>query len=134
MATETRLAPLRTAPFPGINDPNGRTLGDEEIALLTEVITSPITDMGTVIPILLQNCVPVFADVDPFTLCIDPADVERRITARTRVIIAYPPGRQRLRPRRYPGGDSAAGQAIARSVKLVSRRFGWQETACETAA
>jgi perosamine synthetase len=143
MATETKLAPVRTAPFPGINDPAGRTLGDEELALLTEVIrsaklnrgagskvaelertfaarygrrfcttstsgtaaihvalgaltlepgdeviTAPITDMGTVIPILLQNCVPVFADVDPTTLCLDPADVERRITPRTRVIIA----------------------------------------------
>ena len=52
-----------------------------------EVITSPITDMGTIVPILLQNAVPVFADLDPNTLCLDPADIEQRITPRTRVIM-----------------------------------------------
>ena len=52
-----------------------------------EVITAPITDMGTIYPILAQNAVPVFADVDPATLCMDPADVERRITSRTRVLM-----------------------------------------------
>ena len=52
-----------------------------------EVITSPITDMGTVAPILLQNCIPVFADVDIGTYCIDPEDVERKITDKTRAII-----------------------------------------------
>ena len=53
----------------------------------SEVITAPITDFGTIAPILQQLCVPVFADLDPDTLCIDPADVERRITPRTRAIL-----------------------------------------------
>ncbi len=53
----------------------------------SEVITAPITDFGTIAPILQQLCVPVFADLDPDTLCLDPADVERRITPRTRAII-----------------------------------------------
>jgi len=53
-----------------------------------EVITAPITDMGTIYPILAQNAVPVFADVDLDTLCMDPADVERRITSRTKAILA----------------------------------------------
>jgi perosamine synthetase len=52
-----------------------------------EVITSPITDIGTIIPILAQNCIPVFADVDLNTFNLDPADLERRITPRTRVVI-----------------------------------------------
>jgi dTDP-4-amino-4,6-dideoxygalactose transaminase len=52
-----------------------------------EIITSPITDMGTVIPILAQNAIPVFADVERETFNLDPADVERRITPRTRAII-----------------------------------------------
>jgi perosamine synthetase len=52
-----------------------------------EVITAPITDMGTIAPILYQNAIPVFADVDE-TLNIDPADVKRKITLRTRAIIA----------------------------------------------
>jgi perosamine synthetase len=52
-----------------------------------EIITAPITDMGTVIPILAQNAIPVFADVERDTFNLDPADVERRITPRTRAII-----------------------------------------------
>jgi len=52
-----------------------------------EVITAPITDMGSIYPILAQNAVPIFADLDPDTLCMDPADVERRITDRTKVIM-----------------------------------------------
>ena len=52
-----------------------------------EVITTPISDMGTVAPILLQNCIPVFADVELGTCNLDPNDVERKITERTRAII-----------------------------------------------
>ena len=51
-----------------------------------EVITAPITDMGTVAPIVLQNAIPVFADIDA-AYNMDPADVERKITSRTRAII-----------------------------------------------
>ncbi len=51
-----------------------------------EIITAPITDLGSVIPILCQNAIPVFADVDD-TYNIDPEDVERRITPRTRAIV-----------------------------------------------
>ncbi|MBV9471270.1 MAG: DegT/DnrJ/EryC1/StrS aminotransferase family protein, partial [Abitibacteriaceae bacterium] len=32
-----------------------------------EVITSPITDMGSIVPILYQGAVPVFADLEPHT-------------------------------------------------------------------
>jgi dTDP-4-amino-4,6-dideoxygalactose transaminase len=53
-----------------------------------EVITTPITDMGTVIGVLYQQAVPVFADLGRNTCNLDPADVERRITPRTRAIIA----------------------------------------------
>ncbi|NEA31652.1 DegT/DnrJ/EryC1/StrS family aminotransferase [Streptomyces sp. SID13031] len=53
-----------------------------------EVITTPISDFGTVAPILAQNGVPVFADVDPLTGNLDPAAVEAAITSRTRAIIA----------------------------------------------
>jgi perosamine synthetase len=135
--------PARTTPLPSVNDATGRTFGDEELALLEqvirsgrlnrnsgsmvrqleagfaawvgaahcvastsgtsalhlavgaldlnpgdEVITTPITDFGTIIPILMQNGVPVFADIEPETWCLDPADVARQITPRTRAIIA----------------------------------------------
>jgi dTDP-4-amino-4,6-dideoxygalactose transaminase len=136
-------APVRTRPFPTINDALGRQVGDEELALLEEVIrsgklnrntgtkvaalerewaatfgvehavastsgtaaihtalgalplnpgdeviTTPITDWGTVGPILAQGCVPIFADVDPRTYSLNPEEVERRVTGRTRAIVA----------------------------------------------
>lgn len=53
-----------------------------------EVIVPSITDMGTVIGILYQQAVPVFADLEPHTYNLDPADVRRRITPKTRAIVA----------------------------------------------
>jgi dTDP-4-amino-4,6-dideoxygalactose transaminase len=53
-----------------------------------EVITSPITDIGTVIGTLYQQAVPVFADLGEGTYNLDVADVERRITPKTKAIIA----------------------------------------------
>lgn len=135
--------PVRRALFPNVNVPEGRTLGDEEIAALErvirsgqlnctvggetkafeaafaayydvphavasssgtaalhlavaavdpepgdEIITTGLSDAGTVLPILAQNAVPVFADVDPTTGNLDPAAVREQITSRTRAIIA----------------------------------------------
>lgn len=53
----------------------------------SEVITSPVTDMGSVIGILYQQLVPVFADIHPHTYNLDPADVRRRITSKTKAIM-----------------------------------------------
>ncbi len=52
-----------------------------------EIITAPVTDPGSVMPILQQNAVPVFADVDPRTLNMTPGSIEAAITDRTRAII-----------------------------------------------
>lgn len=52
-----------------------------------EIIVPPISDMGSVAPIIAQNAVPVFADVDPLTGCLEPDDVEAKITPRTRAIM-----------------------------------------------
>lgn len=62
-------------------------LGALDIDGGSEVITAPITDLGTIIPILCQNLIPVFADVDS-TYQMDPDDVEKKITPRTKAIIA----------------------------------------------
>ncbi|MEV0310995.1 DegT/DnrJ/EryC1/StrS family aminotransferase [Nonomuraea fuscirosea] len=53
-----------------------------------EIITTPITDFGTVAPILAQNAVPVFADVDPSDGNLDPDSVAALIGPRTRAIMA----------------------------------------------
>ena len=53
-----------------------------------EVITTAITDMGGLAPILFQGAIPVFADVDPETLLVTPETVAARLSERTRAIIA----------------------------------------------
>ncbi|RLE93085.1 MAG: hypothetical protein DRN04_08360 [Thermoprotei archaeon] len=63
-------------------------LGALELDAGSEVITSPITDMGTIIPILAQNCIPIFADLDPYTYTLDPRDIEKRVSEKTKAIIA----------------------------------------------
>lgn len=135
--------PVRNQPLPTIGDAQGRDLGADELAQLSEVIgsgklnrndgvkvksleaawekkhklayatastsgtaaihvalgslslnpgdeiiTTPITDFGSFAPILAQNCVPVFADLDPRTYCLDPSKVEESISPRTRAILA----------------------------------------------
>ena len=52
-----------------------------------EVITAPITDMGSVIGILLQNAIPVFADLDPHTYNMTPEAIEAKITDKTKAIV-----------------------------------------------
>jgi perosamine synthetase len=128
--------------LPSDQDASGRTLGDEEIALLAEairrgtltstkgrfvrtleqqfaatlgvtysyacasgtsaihtavaainpepgdeIITTPITDMGALAPILYQGAIPVFADVDPETYNLTAQTVAARLSPRTRAII-----------------------------------------------
>ncbi|MBY9078202.1 DegT/DnrJ/EryC1/StrS family aminotransferase [Paenibacillus sp. HN-1] len=62
-------------------------LGAAGVTAGDEVITSPITDQGTVIGILYQNAIPVFADVLPHTYNLDPASLEACITERTKAIV-----------------------------------------------
>src|SRR5262249_33770940 len=52
-----------------------------------EIITTPITDMGSIIPILISNCLPVFADVDPLTGNLTASSIERAITPKTKAVI-----------------------------------------------
>ena len=54
----------------------------------SEIITGPISDIGTIIPILYQNCIPIFADIDPVSYSLDPKDVEKKITEKTAAVIA----------------------------------------------
>lgn len=76
-----------------------------------EVIVPAITFAATANCVVYQGGTPVFADVELDTLLIDPADVERRITPRTRALIAVD----------YAGQpcDYAALGEIARRHKLA---------------
>ena len=53
-----------------------------------EVIVPPMTFAATANCVLYQGGIPVFADVEPETLLISPGEIERKITPRTRAIIA----------------------------------------------
>jgi perosamine synthetase len=53
-----------------------------------EAITTPMTFCATANCILYQGATPVFADVSPDTLNIDPQEVSQKITSRTKAIIA----------------------------------------------
>jgi perosamine synthetase len=53
-----------------------------------EVITTPFSFIASTNCILFERATPVFVDIEPETLCIDPALVERAITPRTKAILA----------------------------------------------
>ncbi|GFO55609.1 spore coat polysaccharide biosynthesis protein SpsC [Geomonas sp. Red276] len=52
-----------------------------------EVITTPLTFCATVNAIIHAGGTPVLADIDPVTMNIDPAEIERRVTGKTRAVI-----------------------------------------------
>ncbi len=52
-----------------------------------EVVTTPMTFVATNHAILAAGGIPVFADIEPETLTIDPLEVERCITPRTRAVM-----------------------------------------------
>ena len=78
VAVSSGTAALHTAMFgAGV----GRRVGDE-------VIVPAITFVATANAAIYLGAKPVFADVDPETLLIDPNDVRRKITPNTRAIVA----------------------------------------------
>ena len=52
-----------------------------------EVITTPLSCVATTNPIRYLNARPVFADVNPRTFNIDPAEIEKRIGGKTKAIL-----------------------------------------------
>jgi len=140
--TPTMAAPPPALTLPSDQDATGRTLGEEEIALLTEaiqtgtltstkgsfvkrletgfasmigskhchacssgtaalhtaisaldpepgdeIVTTAITDMGALTPILYQGAIPVFCDVDPRTLNVTAKTIEPCLSLRTKAIM-----------------------------------------------
>jgi perosamine synthetase len=52
-----------------------------------EIVTTPITDMGALAPIVYQGAIPVFADVDPYTGNVTAETIARCLSPRTKAII-----------------------------------------------
>lgn len=62
-----------------LKEENGWESGDE-------IITTPNTFVSTNHAIVLANMKPVFADIDD-TLCLDPADVQKKISSKTKAVM-----------------------------------------------
>jgi len=52
-----------------------------------EVIVPDLTFIATANAVVYTGAKPVFADIDPETWCIDPEDIKRKITKKTKAII-----------------------------------------------
>ena len=58
------------------------------LGLQGEVITTPFSYVATTSSIVWENCQPIFVDIDPQTLCIDPQKIKKAITKNTTGIVA----------------------------------------------
>jgi len=58
------------------------------LGLSGEIITTPFSYVATTSSIVWENCRPVFADIDPERLTIDPQKIEDLITDKTSAILA----------------------------------------------
>ena len=76
----------------GLASPNGTAsilsaLYGLGVGIGDEVIVQSYTYWASVMPIYNVGATPVFAEIDPETLCIDASDIEHRITPRTKAIV-----------------------------------------------
>ena len=58
------------------------------LGLSKQIITTPFSYVATTSSIVWEGCEPVFADIHPDTLCLDPARIEALITPETQAILA----------------------------------------------
>lgn len=61
----------------------GLQMAIRTLRLKGEIITTPFTFIATINSIIWEGCTPVFVDIDPDTLCIDPNKIEEKITYHT---------------------------------------------------
>lgn len=74
-----------------------------------QIICPAMTYWASCLPVYSLGGTVVFADIDPETLCLDPADIEHRVTSSTRAIVAV----------HYAGRPAAMDEILA-----VARRHG----------
>lgn len=99
LADEVRLLEEELAAACGVADCVGVASGSSALFVALamagvrpgdEVITTPYTFDATMEAIILLDAVPVFVDIKPTDLNLDPARVEDAITPRTRAIMPVP--------------------------------------------
>ena len=88
---EQAFADFQDAKF-GVTVCNGTVAIEAALAALgigagDEVIVPPYTFVATASAVMCVGAAPVFADILPENLCIDPADVEAKITEKTKAIM-----------------------------------------------
>jgi dTDP-4-amino-4,6-dideoxygalactose transaminase len=96
LGPEVKAFEEEAAAFLGVPHTIGVANGTDAIAIVLdalgigrgdEVICPAFTFYATAEPIAKRGATPVFADVDPATLNLDPADAVRRVTERTKAIM-----------------------------------------------
>ena len=96
LGPEVRAFEEEAAAFLGVPQTIGVANGTDAISLVLtalgigpgdEVICPAFTFYATAEPVAQRGAVPVFADIDPITLNVDPADAARRVTERTKAIL-----------------------------------------------
>ncbi len=88
---EREFAAFQGAAY-GVTCTNGTTAIEMGLRALgvvggDEVIVPPYTFIATASAVVTIGAIPVFADIEPGTLCLDPEDVQRKISQRTRAVI-----------------------------------------------
>lgn len=88
---ESKYAEFQNAKF-AVTATSGTTALEAALKALgigagDEVIVPPYTFMATASAVLRVNAIPIFADIEPDTFCIDPEDVKRKVTDKTKAII-----------------------------------------------
>src|SRR5213075_240178 len=84
-----------------------------------EVVCPSFTFYATAEAILRREATPVFADIEPTTLNLDPGDVAARVGPRTRAIVPVHLFGRPFRPEGWPAGVSVledAAQAFGSTV------------------
>src|SRR5918996_5074963 len=117
LGPEVRAFEQEAAAFLGVRDAIGVANGTDAIVLTLdalgvgpgdEVVCPAFTFFASAEAVSRVGATPVFCDVDPATLNLDPADVADRMTERTRAILAV-----------HLFGRPAAGGGLAAAVPLV---------------
>jgi dTDP-4-amino-4,6-dideoxygalactose transaminase len=88
---EVTFAAFQNARF-GVTATSGTTALEASLIALgigpgDEVIVPPYTFVATASAVLRVGAVPIFADIQPDTLCLDPDDVLDKVTSRTKAVI-----------------------------------------------